>query len=116
MTHGEQFSDRVNDTDFMSTGFQQTRHDGDGELFAAADQRGIDADRALTQQADAVQNMLNLSKFLLHEGFLTGQSGKAGLGVGKGPEGSAKMRSASAILGEGILAANGLFNHRYQCG
>ena len=53
----------------MSAGFQQTRHDGDGELFAAADQRGIDAVRALTQQADAVQNMLNLSKFLLHEGF-----------------------------------------------
>lgn len=61
----------------MSTGFQQTRHDGDGELFAAADQRGIDAVRALTQQADAVQNMLNLSKFLLHEGF-NWASGKAG--------------------------------------
>ena len=69
VAHGKQFFDRVNDTDFMSTGFQQTRHDGDGELFAAADQRGIDAVRALTQQADAVQNMLNLSKFLLHEGF-----------------------------------------------
>ena len=69
VAHGKQFFDRVNDTDFMSTSFQQTRHDGDGELFAAADQRGIDAVRALTQQADAVQNMLNLSKFLLHEGF-----------------------------------------------
>jgi hypothetical protein len=82
VANGQQFFDRVNHTDFMTASFQQTRHDGDGELFAAADQRGIDAVRALTQQADTVQDMFNLSKLLLDEGFQLCKR-ESGLRVGK---------------------------------
>jgi hypothetical protein len=48
MANGQQFFDRVNHADFMTARFQQARHDGDRELLAAADQRGVDAIRALT--------------------------------------------------------------------
>ena len=97
----------------MTTGFQQTRHDGDGELFASADQRGIDAIRALTQQANTVQDMLNLSKLLLNKGFQLGER-ESGLGVGKALKKFGKNAFSVGNIGEGILAANGLFNHRYQ--
>ena len=113
VTNGKQFFHRVNDTDFMTTGFQQTRHDGDGELFASADQRGIDAIRALTQQANTVQDMLNLSKLLLNKGFQLGER-ESGLGVGKALKKFGKNAFSVGNIGEGILAANGLFNHRYQ--
>ena len=53
----------------MTARFKQPRHNGDGELFATADQRRIDAVRALPQQAYPMQDVFDLRKFLFDKGF-----------------------------------------------
>ena len=53
----------------MPARFQQASHDGDRHFFTTANKRGIDAVRALTQQADTVQDVPNLCKLLFNKGF-----------------------------------------------
>ncbi|MNL80303.1 hypothetical protein D3C87_2071190 [compost metagenome] len=53
----------------MTARFEEASHDGDRELFATANQRSIDTVRTLAEQADTVQNMFDLSEFLLNKCF-----------------------------------------------
>ncbi|MOA36367.1 hypothetical protein D3C78_1578840 [compost metagenome] len=69
MSNGQQFFDRINHRHLVTAGFQKARHDGDREFFSPANQCCIDAVRALAEQTDAVQNMLDLCKFLLNKSF-----------------------------------------------
>jgi hypothetical protein len=98
VANGQQFFDRINHAHVMAARFQQARHDGDRELLAAADQRRVDAVRALAKQADTVQDMFDLGKLLLDEGFQLCER-EARLRVGQPCSSSAKIRSASLILG-----------------
>ena len=69
MADCQQFLHRIDDRHVVPARFQQASHDGDRHFFAAADKRGIDAVRALSQQADAMQDVFNLGKLLFNKGF-----------------------------------------------
>ena len=69
MADCQQFLHRVDDRHVMPASFQQAGHDSNRHFFTTADKRGIDAVRALSQQADAVQDVLNLGKLLFNKGF-----------------------------------------------
>ena len=69
MADSQQFLHRVDDRYVMPACFQQAGHDSNRHFFTTADKRGVDTVRALSQQADAVQDVLNLGKFLFNKGF-----------------------------------------------
>ncbi len=69
MAHRQQFFNRIDYGHAMAARFQHAGHDGDREFFAPADQRRVDAVRALAEKADAVQDVFDLREFLLNEGL-----------------------------------------------
>ncbi|VFS71165.1 Uncharacterised protein [Kluyvera cryocrescens] len=113
MAHGQQFFNRVNYRDAVATRAQQSRHDSDRELLTAADKTSIDAVRALSQQADAVQDMFNLGKFEVNGGFQFSVR-ETWLGVGEPGKQFSKDTFGVGNIGQRILPANGFFNHRHQ--
>ena len=58
MPDSEKFLYRIDNRHIVTASFKQFSHDSDRELFATTDDSGVDAVRALAQQADTVQNML----------------------------------------------------------
>ncbi len=59
MAQRKQLLDRIDHGDAKAFGHKHGFHNGDREFFATADDGGVDAVRALAQQADAVQNCLS---------------------------------------------------------
>ena len=113
MTDCQQFFDRIDNGNVMSARFHYTGHNGDRHFFTTADQRSVDAVRALSQQADTMQNMFNLGKFLIDERFQLRQR-KSRLGGGESRQKFGKNTFGIADIGQSILAANRFFNHRHQ--
>ena len=69
MAYRQQFLDRIDNGNVMTACFQQACHDSDRHFFATANKRSVNAVRALSQQADAMQDMFNLGEFLFNKGF-----------------------------------------------
>ena len=61
----QQFLHRVDHRDRVALGAEYPFHDGDGELFAAADNSRVHAVRALPQQRNTVQHLLELRELLI---------------------------------------------------
>ncbi len=113
MAHRQQFFYRIDHRDTMPTRLQKSRHNRDRHFFATANQRGVDAVRALTQQADTMQNMFDLSEFLFDNHFQPCKR-ESRLRAGKSCEQVRKNTFGIADIRQSILAADSFFNHRHQ--
>lgn len=82
VAHSQQFFNRIDDRHVVTARFQHACHDGDREFFTPANQRRVDAVRALAKQADTVKNVFNLGKFKFNGAFQLRQR-ETVLGVGQ---------------------------------
>ena len=113
MAHRQQFFNRVDHGHAMSARFQHAGHDGDREFFAPADQRRVDAVRALAEKADAVQDVFDLCEFLLNEGLQLSVR-EARQRLCQPLQQVSEDTLCVADVRECILATDGFFNHRHQ--
>ena len=76
--------------------------------FLPADQRRIDAIRALSKQANTVQDVFDLRKLLLDKHFQLSVR-KARLGIGEALQKFGENAFGISDIGQRILPANGFF-------
>jgi len=81
--------------------------------LVATDDGGVDAVRTLAQQGDPMQNVFDLRELLLNLLLQPGK-GETGLNLGQACKQVGKNMLCVADVGYGILATDGLLNHRHQ--
>ncbi len=113
VAHSQQFFNRIDDRHVVTARFQHACHDGDREFFTPANQRRVDAVRALAKQADTVKNVFNLGKFKFNGAFQLRQR-ETRLGVGQPLKQIGEDTLGVADIRQCILTTDGFFNHRHQ--
>ena len=113
MADRQQFLDRINHADLMTARLQQRFHDCNREFFTTTDNRCVDAVRALAQQTDTVQYLLQLRKLQVNAGFQSIEL-KARLRGCEPLQQLAEDAFGVADIRQSVLTTDGFFNHRHQ--